>query len=77
MTFFDLVQASLQDSLGTSIPAFAPELIVCATIVAMLLVRMVASGRAASAYPVMLLGTLAAFLTARTSFPSTQTPGIP
>ncbi len=67
MTFFDLVQNSLQDSLGTSIPAFAPELIVCATIVTMLLVRMFTASRSNMAYLVMMTGSLAAFLVATTT----------
>lgn len=62
MTFIELVQTSLKDSLGTSIPAFAPELILCATIVMLLLVRMFTSGRSNSAYVVMMAGSLAAFL---------------
>lgn len=64
MTFFELVQTSLQDSLGTSIPAFAPELIVCATIVTLLLVRMFSSGKSNSAYAVMMTGSLAALAVA-------------
>ena len=64
MTFSDLVQASLHDSLGTSIPAFAPELILCATIVALLLVRIFSTGRSSSAYLVMMAGSLAAFAVA-------------
>ena len=64
MTFFELVQNSLQDSLGTSIPAFAPELIVCATIVTLLLARMFTSGQSSSAYVVMMVGTLAALYVA-------------
>lgn len=64
MTFFDLVQTSLQDSLGTSIPAFAPELIVCATIVTLLLARMFTTGRSNVAYLVMMVGCLAALVVA-------------
>ena len=64
MSFFDLVQSTLNETVETSVVAFAPELIVCTTIVVMLLVRMLASGEAKSAYPVMLLGTLAAFVVA-------------
>ncbi len=64
MTFFELVQSSLQDCLGTSIPAFAPELVVCATIVTMLLVRMFSTGRGNGAYLVMMAGTLAALVVA-------------
>ena len=62
MTFFELVQTSLQDSLGTSIPAFAPELILCATILMLLFVRMFSASRSNSAYIVMMGGSLAAFL---------------
>ena len=64
MTFFELVQASLQDSLGTSIPAFAPELIVCATIVTLLLARMFSSSGSSIAYLVMMAGCLAALFAA-------------
>jgi len=64
VSFFDLVQSTLNETVETSVVAFAPELIVCTTIVVMLLVRMLASGEAKSAYPVMLLGTLAAFVVA-------------
>ena len=67
MTFFDLVQSSLQDSLGTSIPAFAPELVVCATIVTLLLARMFSSGKSNSAYLVTMAGGLAAFVVALTT----------
>ena len=73
MTFFELVHNSLQDSLGTSIPAFAPELIVCATIVALLLARMFTSGQSSSAYVVMMVGTLAALYVAV----KTQSPDQP
>ena len=64
MTFIDLVQGSLQDSLGTSIPAFAPELIVCATIVTLLLVRMFTTGRSNAPYFVTMIGGLAALCVA-------------
>ncbi len=64
MTFFELVHHSLQDSLGTSLWAFAPELIVCATIVALLFARMFTSGQSNSAYVVMMVGTVAAFYVA-------------
>ena len=64
MSFYDLVQSTLRETVETSVPAFAPELIVCATIVALLVVRMLSTGGSGSAYPVMVLGTLAAFLTA-------------
>lgn len=70
MTFFELVQTSLQDSLGMSIPAFAPELIVCATIVTMLLARMFTTGRSNLAYLVMMAGSLAAlFVATKTATP--------
>ncbi|MHB8899438.1 MAG: NADH-quinone oxidoreductase subunit N [Thermoguttaceae bacterium] len=70
MTFFDLVQSTLRDSLGTSIPAFAPELVLCATIVAILLARMFSTGRTHAAYLVMMAGSLAALVVAlRTAAP--------
>lgn len=64
MSFYDLVQSTLRETAETSVLAFAPELIVCATIVALLVVRMLSTGGSGSAYPVMVLGTLAALLTA-------------
>ncbi len=64
MTFFDLVQSSLQDSLGTSIPVFAPELVLCGTIVAMLLAQMFSSTHSRAAYRVVMIGTLAALVVA-------------
>ena len=36
MSFYDLVQSTLRETVETSVLAFAPELIVCATIVALL-----------------------------------------
>ncbi len=70
MTFFELVQNSLRDSLGTSIPVFAPELLLCATIVMLLLGRMFSGGRSNAAYVIMMAGCLGAFIVAwRTDAP--------
>ncbi len=59
MTFHDLLQ-SVMSNLGPSLWAFRPELVLCATILLLLLVRMVLPRWKAGAYYVMLLGTAAA-----------------
>jgi NADH-quinone oxidoreductase subunit N len=63
-TFFSLIEQSRNDVLHVSLPAFAPELILCATIVAMLLVRIVPLGRRFSSFWVALPGTLLALAAA-------------
>ena len=65
MSFYDLIPRAIEDTLGTpgqvsSLGAFLPELVICATIVLMLLVRTVATGRRSAAYFLMLAGSLAA-----------------
>ena len=59
-TFHQLIQYVLDDTLGVSLTAFRPELALCATIVALLLVRMFAPGRKSHAFGVMLIGSLVA-----------------
>ena len=60
MSFYDLIQNALgSEALGTSLAAFGPELAIGATIVVMLLVRMVAGPRSNAAYLVV-AGALAA-----------------
>jgi NADH-quinone oxidoreductase subunit N len=59
-TFHQLIQYVLDDTLGVSLTAFRPELALCATIVALLLSRMVASSRKNLAFYVMLAGAAAA-----------------
>jgi len=65
VSFYDLIPRAIEDTLGTpgqvsSLGAFLPELVICATIVLMLLVRTVATGRRSAAYFLMLAGSLAA-----------------
>ncbi len=60
MSFYDLVQSSIDDLLGTSLAAFAPELVICATIVVLLLARMVLSARSGGAFALTLAGTVVA-----------------
>ncbi len=59
MSFYSLIDEAAA-SLGTSLPAFLPELVICATIVGLLLVRTVYTGRKLDAFWLMLFGSLAA-----------------
>src|SRR5436190_3733929 len=58
--FFDLVSEFVKQSLHVSLPAFAPELAICATIVVMLLVRMPRFGRRLNSFWIALPGTMIA-----------------
>ena len=60
MNFHELLQQALNQSLGQSLLAFRPELVICATIVLLLMVRMAAPSWKASPFYVMLLGIAAA-----------------
>ncbi len=65
MSFYDLIQEAVDGTLGapgrvSSLRAFLPELLVCATIVLMLLARTVSTGRRSAAFALMLAGSLAA-----------------
>ena len=69
MSFHQIIQNLLDDTLGAagqvgSLGAFAPELIVCATIVALLLARMLLPEVKNSAFYVAMLGTGVALLAA-------------
>jgi NADH-quinone oxidoreductase subunit N len=64
VNFHDLLENTVQDTLGRSLGAFRPELAICATIVVLLLVRMIVPRWRAGAYVVMLGGTAAALLAA-------------
>ncbi len=57
MSFYQLLQDTWQDTLGTSLWAFRPELTLCATILALLLVKMFDPGRKTNAFYVVLVGT--------------------
>jgi len=59
-TFHQLIQYALNDTLGVSLTAFRPELALCATIVALLLLRMFQSARKSYAFQVMLVGSAVA-----------------
>ncbi len=60
MEFHDLIQTAVDDTLGKSLPAFLPELVLCATIVALLLARMMSRARGGWAFGLALIGSLAA-----------------
>ena len=60
MSFYDLVDRLVADTLGKSLGAFLPELVICATIVVILLVRIVPLGRGPHAFWPMLAGSLVA-----------------
>src|SRR5687768_15189494 len=63
-TFYTLLDRFTGETLKVSLPAFLPELILCATIVVMLLVRMPAVGRRLNAFWIALPGTLMALAAA-------------
>lgn len=60
MSFYDLVQTAIDDTLGTSLLAFGPELVICATIVLLLLARMLSSARSGRAFALTLAGSVVA-----------------
>ena len=59
MSFYKLID-EVSGTLGTSLGAFLPELVICATIVVILLVRIVPLGRGPHAFWPMLAGSLVA-----------------
>jgi NADH-quinone oxidoreductase subunit N len=61
MTFQSLVDHLTNDTLQVSLPLFRPELIVCATIVVMLVVRIFRLGEKLDPFWLALIGTLIAF----------------
>lgn len=60
MTFYQLIQNAIQDTLNPSLAAFLPELAICATILVLLLAGLVGSGRGRAAFPIMLIGSVVA-----------------
>jgi NADH-quinone oxidoreductase subunit N len=60
VSFYQLTQSVLDDTLGPSLTAFRPELVLCATIVLLLLARMFTSERSTSPFYITVLGTIAA-----------------
>ena len=61
MSFPQLIDRMLHDTVATSLPAFWPELAVCATIVLVLLVRILVPQWKSNGFYVACLGTSAAF----------------
>jgi len=60
VSFYQLTQSVLDDTLGPSLTAFRPELVLCATIVLLLLARMFTSARSSSPFYITALGTILA-----------------
>ncbi len=60
MSFHELVHSVMNDTVGTSLWAFRPELVVCGTIVAILLAQMLAPRWKSGSFYVMLIGTATA-----------------
>ena len=60
MNFHELVRHLIDDTLGSSLPAFRPELVLCATIVVLLLARMFCPKWQSGAFYLMLIGSTAA-----------------
>ena len=60
MNFYQLLDRFRTDTLDVSVPAFAPELAICATIVVMLIARMPGFGRKLNSFFVALPGSLIA-----------------
>ena len=61
MTFQSLINYLTTDTLQISLPLFRPELIICATIAAMLLVRVFSIGYKLDPFWIALIGTFVAF----------------
>jgi NADH-quinone oxidoreductase subunit N len=64
VTFQSLINNLTNDTLQISLPVFRPELIICATIVVMLLVRVFSIGYKLDPFWLALIGTFAAFYSA-------------
>ena len=59
MSFYDLVRQAIDDTFGPSLWNFRPELVLCATIVVLLLARMMGRGKS-SPFVIAMVGTLVA-----------------
>lgn len=60
MSIYQLIQSVLDDTMGPSLAAFRPELVLCLTIVLLLVARMFFSARSSSPFYVTAIGVLAA-----------------
>lgn len=79
MSFYQLIQDAVQDTLGPSLAAFMPELALVATILALLLAELLfGSGRRNLPFAVMLVGTAVAFyLSAPWQYLAGEGPRVP
>lgn len=75
MTFPTLLEKLVQETTQTSLGCFAPELIVCGTIVVLLLARLVGADRGLPTYWLAMIGSVAAFVAAYFQFAGLQQPG--
>ena len=65
MSFYQLIQHAIEDTLGPSLSGFLPEMVICATILLLLLAEIVfGSGRRTLPFLVMLVGSAAALVAA-------------
>jgi NADH-quinone oxidoreductase subunit N len=60
VSIYQLIQSVLDDTMGPSLAAFRPELVLCLTIVLLLVARMFFSARSSSPFYVTAIGVLAA-----------------
>lgn len=60
MNFYELIERFRHNTLDVSLPAFAPELAICATIIVMLIARMPGLGRKLNSFWIALPGSLVA-----------------
>jgi NADH-quinone oxidoreductase subunit N len=74
VSFYTLIDEALGQSLARSLWAFRPELAICATIVVLLLARMLVPRWKTSAFYLMLLGTTAALFLVASSLVNDKTP---
>ena len=64
MNVHELVSQLITETRGTSLPKFAPELILCGTIVLNLIFRMTNIGRTTGSFGLVFIGTLLALMLA-------------
>ncbi len=76
MSFYNLVQNAIADTLGPSLSAFLPEVLLCATIVLLLLAQMIVPRVKSAAFYVMLAGLTVALLAAKPWAPPTDSTPI-
>ncbi len=75
MNFESIVDLLIQETTRTSLGRFAPELVICVTIIALLFVRLLNADRRLPTYWVSLIGSLIAFVFAFGQFTFLQSDG--